>query len=324
MQIAGLVILLFILTFLLIKSTDLALESIRGLAKKFNLHSFGISAIILAIATSLPEFFVGIASATSGTSSLSLGNLLGANIANLGLVVGLSAIIANGVAVKEKIIFKEMILAAIAGFLPILLLIDGSIGRVDGVILLLVYITYASSFFKIRFQEIGRHHFGRGLFIKFVKNIEETEQRAQKGVIHLLAGVGGLLISAHFIVKYSADLAFLLGVPIFVIGLILLSIGTTLPELVVSIESIKKRESGVFFGNILGSLVVNSTLILGVVALISPIEGVLVKNYLAVFIAFFTAFLLFWLFTRTKLRLERWEAVFLLAIYIIFAVLEFI
>ena len=312
------------LTIVLVKSADMALLGIKSITKKFHLQAFAISAIILAIATSLPEFFVGIASAVGKTSSLALGNLLGANVANLGLVVGLSGVIANGIDIKEKVVFKEMFLAGIAGFLPAILLIDGSLGRVDGAILLIVYIVYASSFFKIRFQELGKHHFNRGVFIKLVRNAEEVEHKAQKGAILLFGGIIGLLVSSNFIVKFSSDLALLLGVPIFVIGLVLLSIGTTLPELVVSIESLKKRQSGVFFGNILGSLIVNSTLILGVVCLISPIEGLVVKNYTLAFAMFFVAFLLFWLFTKTKLRLERWEAGVLLLVYLIFAALEFI
>src|SRR3990172_1990091 len=99
MQIAGLISLLFIFTFILIKSSDLTIESLKSLARKLKVESFAVSAIILAVATSLPELFVGITSALEGSPDLSLGNVLGANIANLLLVVGLSAAVVGGVSV---------------------------------------------------------------------------------------------------------------------------------------------------------------------------------------------------------------------------------
>jgi cation:H+ antiporter len=113
------------------------------------------------------------------------------------------------------------------------------------------------------------------------------------------------------------------GISVFVVGVVLLSLGTTLPELVVSIESLKKAQPGIFFGNILGSLIVNSTLILGIVSIISPIEDGNLGHYVIALITFALTFLLFWLFTRTKHRLERWESIVLLGIYLIFVVVEF-
>src|SRR3989304_4722563 len=111
MKTAGVIALLFFFTFILIKSADLTLESLKSLARKLNIHSFTISAVILAIATSLPELFVGITSAIEGSPQLSLGNVLGANIANLSLVVGLSTLVAGSVVIREKVIFKEILLA---------------------------------------------------------------------------------------------------------------------------------------------------------------------------------------------------------------------
>jgi len=324
MRTFGIVILLFVSVFVLIKSADLTLEALKSLTRKLHAKAFVVSAIILAIATSLPELFVGITSALEGSSNLSLGNILGANIANLSLVVGLSAMVSGGVFIHEKIVSKEILLAAGAGALPIFLFLDGTLSRVDGIILLAVYLAYATSFFKVRFLEIGKHHLRGRYFLRFVRHLEEVEQKADKTLGHLFVGIAALLFSANFIVKIAREFAEVSGIPIFVVGVVLLSLGTTLPEVVVSMESLKKGQPGVFFGNILGSLIVNSTLILGIVAVISPVRDGDLKNYLTTLIAFVIIFFLFWLFTRTKLRLERWEAGVLLAIYIVFVVVEFL
>jgi len=309
--------------FILIKSADLTIEALKSLAKKFGTGTFALSAIILAMATSLPELFVGITSAIEETPSLSLGNVLGANIANLSLVVGLAGLITGGVFVHEKVVTREILLATGAAVLPIFLLLDGSLNRVDGLVLLSVYFAYTTSFFKIRFLEIGRYTMGGNYILRFVRHLGEVEQKADKTLGHLFVGIAALLFSSNFIVEFATDFAKASGISIFVIGVIVISLGTTLPEVVVSIQSLKKSQPGVFFGNILGSLIVNSTLILGVVSVISPMEGGNMGDYIAALITLVVTLLLFWLFTRTKNRLERWEALTLLLVYVIFAVVEF-
>jgi cation:H+ antiporter len=314
---------LFFFVFILIKSADLTIDALKSLTKRFNTGAFALSTIILAMATSLPELFVGITSALEGSPSLSLGNVLGANIANLSLVVGLAGLISGGVFIQEKVVTKEILLATGAGILPIFLLLDGSLSRVDGLVLLAVYFAYTTSFFKIRFLEIGKYTLGGNYILRFVRHLGEVEQKADKTLGHLFVGIAALLFSANFIVKFARDFAETSGISVFVVGVVLLSLGTTLPEVVVSIESLKKAQPGVFFGNILGSLIVNSTLILGVVAIISPIKDGNLSNYLIALATFGITLLLFWLFTHTKKRLERWESLTLLAVYAIFAVIEF-
>lgn len=324
MSVVGIVVLLLISIFILIKSADLTLEALKSLARRLNIKTFVISAIVLAIATSLPELFIGITSAAEGSSSLSLGNILGANIANLSLVAGLSAIVSGGVFIQEKIVSKEILLAAGAGALPIFLILDGNLSRIDGIILLLVYLAYTTSLFKSRFLQVGRSYLDGKYILRFVKHLEKVEQEADKTVGHLFVGIAALLFSATLIVRFAGDLAEILGIPIFVIGIVLISIGTTLPEVIVSMKALKSGQPSIFFGNILGSLIVNSTLILGIVAVISPIEGGNLQDYLFALITFAVVFFLFWLFTRTKLRLDRWEAGILLFIYLVFIVIEFI
>ena len=126
------------------------------------------------------------------------------------------------------------------------------------------------------------------------------------------------------IVKIATNIAASFSIPVFVIGLVLLSIGTTLPEVIVSFRSLKSHSDGIFFGNLLGSVVINSTLIAGIVAIISPIEIIEPIRFLIPGAIFIIAAVLFWVFIKTKHFLSRREAVILLALYLGFVILEFV
>ena len=125
------------------------------------------------------------------------------------------------------------------------------------------------------------------------------------------------------IVQFSLKLALVLNVPVIVVGLVLVSIGTTLPELALEIEAIRKHQSEMVFGNLLGSIVANSTLVVGTVVLISPITIKGFDEYLLATLVFIIAFGLFYFFVRTKRRLERWEGLVLLIVYLLFFLAEF-
>jgi len=135
--------------------------------------------------------------------------------------------------------------------------------------------------------------------------------------------VAFLLFSADMIVQFSLKLALVLNVPVIVVGLVLVSIGTTLPELALEIEAIRKHQSEMVFGNLLGSIVANSTLVVGTVVLISPITIKGFDEYLLATLVFIIAFGLFYFFVRTKRRLERWEGLVLLIVYLLFFLAEF-
>jgi len=325
-MIPGLIILLLIFTFLLIKSADMVVVSLRRLSSTTHTKVFVLSSILLAAATSFPELFVGITSALEETPHLSFGNVLGANIANISLVAGLSGFIVGRVNVHGELIRKEVAIAAIAGIFPLILALDGRLSRVDGLILVFTYLGYASSFFKIRFLEIANQIRKDGFFLRFVRKFMNVhiEVNYTKEWGKFFLGIILLLLSADIIVKIAKELAQAADIPIFLVGLIIISIGTTLPELAFSFRSLEDREPSMYFGNLLGSIIANSTLILGVTSLIYPIQIVAVEKTAVAAAAFIVIFLIFWFFIRSKLRLERWEAFSLLIIYSIFVVVEFL
>src|SRR3990172_92354 len=150
-MIPGLVFLIVLLSLVLIKSAEMVIVAVRRIAREVGAGIFTISAIILAIGTSFPELFVGITSALEGSSNLAFGVVLGSNIANIALIGGVASLIAGKVLVRGDYLKHDVWIALVAGIAPIFLALDGSVSRVDGLILMMVYFAYATGFFKRRF-----------------------------------------------------------------------------------------------------------------------------------------------------------------------------
>ena len=315
---------IIVLSFILIKATDILLSSIRQVALSTGIDKFGLTAFILALATSLPELFVAITAAVRGEPTLSLGNVIGSNIANLSLVMGGAAAMAGVVKASDKFIKIEVLHTFLAGSLPLLLLLDRQLTRQDGLVLLFVYLLYNLTVLRPkRRQMIEAQTRGEGTWIRRTwYRIQGTN--IERPVTKFFIGISLLIFSADMLVRVAEKIANIFDLPFILVGMILVAVGTSLPELSFEIAAIKKQESQMALGNILGSVVANSTLILAVTALISPItltNGL--RPYLVATIAFILIFGLFWLFVKTKRTLERWEGIILVIIYFLFVFLEF-
>lgn len=321
-MIPSIIISIIFLSFVLIKSADLVIVAIRRISRDTSKKSFIISALILAIGTSFPELSVSVTSALEKTPDLTLGVIIGSNIANIALIGGLSALVAGRINVHGNYLKKDVGIALIAGILPLLLVVDRVLSRVDGLILLSVYFAYATSFFRHRFIQISQEQREEGFIYRFLRKFNHVSSEKKKELGKLFLGIALLLFSADAIVKLSLALAHAANIPIFLIGLIILAVGTSLPEFAFSMRSVEEHEPSMFFGNLLGSTIANSTLIIGLAAVIYPIEVLAVSQYTKAVLAFIVVFLTFWLFIRTKHRLERWEASILVLLYLAFLVAE--
>ncbi|KKQ36957.1 MAG: K+-dependent Na+/Ca+ exchanger family protein [Candidatus Woesebacteria bacterium GW2011_GWA1_37_7] len=324
-MIAGLVILVIIFSLLLIKSADAVVIAIRRIAKETHAGVFVVSSVILAVSTSFPELFVGITSALEKESGLAVGVVLGSNIANIALIGALAAIIVGRVNIRTDYIQRDVLIAFIAGLMPFaLLLFDRNLSRVDGLILLMVYLAYAAGFFRHRYEQIGREHKEESFVYRFFKKVKNIESIKTKELGRLFLGMAIMLFSADMIVKLSKSLALQANIDVFVIGLIVLAIGTSLPEFAFSLRSLEDGQPTMFLGNILGSVIANSTLIVGITVLINPLNQIVFSEYLIAVLIFIASFLVFWFFIKTKHTLVRWEAGMLLLLYLIFLVVEFV
>lgn len=301
----------------------MVIVAIRRISQSTRTGVFALSAIILALGTSFPELFVGITSALEGSSGISLGNVIGSNIANIALVGGLASFFAGRVMVRGEYLKREVWVALVATIIPLILLFDSRLSRVDGLILLVVYFANASSFFKHRFLQIGKEQKEEKSFAyRFLRQFNHVAARRKKEFGRLFIGLALMLFAADSIVKIAVYMASQAHMSEFVIGVVIVAVGTSLPELVFSFRSLREHEPSMFFGNLLGSTIVNSTLVLGVVALIHPINLVATSQYFVSVFAFILIFIVFWRFIRTKHRLDRWEAGMLLVLYLAFVIAE--
>jgi cation:H+ antiporter len=310
---------------LLIKSADIVIISLRKISRRTRTGIFALSALLLALGTSLPELFVGITSAFEGVSNLTLGVVIGSNIANTTLVVGFAGLISGRVHVSDNFLKRDVAIALIAGVAPVLLILDKNLSQVDGLVLLAIYAIYASSLFRNRFQEVARGEVVKSdFFHRFIRRITHVDGKQSRDYARLFLGIALMLFSADMIVRISKALSLNLNIPVFVVGLLILAVGTSLPELAFSFRTLKEHEPSMFFGNILGSIIINSTLIIGLVSFIKPIKVVAVREYVIATVAFVIIFLTFWQFIKSKHRLDRWEAALLVLLYVIFVIIEFI
>ncbi|MGB9911538.1 MAG: sodium:calcium antiporter [Microgenomates group bacterium] len=314
-------ILIFFFSFLLVKATDIVLINLKSFSSKTKAGAFAVSGLIAALGTSFPELFVSIVSAFEGKANLALGTVIGSNIANLSIIIGGAALLGGGVTVSGKFLKTDIFYAFLIGAAPMILLFDKSLSRLDGLILLGLYIFYQLVVFQERYKALENEN--KESFIqRLIRKINHQEARKELGWIIL--GIALLLFSAEMLVKIAQQLALELKIPMLLVGLILVALGTSLPELVFSVKAIRAHQPQMVFGNLLGSVVANATLILGLAVIISPIKVVELFQYLLATMAFVVVFGAFYFFVKTKRRLESWEGAFLVGFYLAFVLSEFL
>lgn len=308
---------LFLISVLvLVKSGSVAVKCLVAISRYLKISEYVLAFILMALATSLPEFFVGINSALSKASVLSLGNIIGSNIVNLSLILGVVVIFAKGIKIESKIAKRDAWIVFFISILPLLLLIDKNLSQADGVILLIVFIWYLKHILKDKetFRKRMNH---------VASTIEEFRKFAKNLVIFVVA-IAILLISSWGVVKTATLIAEGLELPLVLIGLILVAIGTSLPELVFGIKAVITKHEGMNLGNLIGSTVMNSTLILGITALIYPIR---IENFNMIligglFMIFIVLIVNFFIATREKISWK--EGVALIGLYVAFLIIEFL
>jgi len=300
--------------FTLSYSGALIVKSLVKIARFLKWKSFVISSVLMGFSTSLPETFIGITSALHNEPELILGVVIGSNIIALTVVIGIGAILTNGLTLKKKIVQKSTIYAIFYSLLPFLLIRDGSISRTDGIILLISFVFYFSQLIsqQKRFTQIfNRQKINWVSFKLFTLNI-----------LIFCGGLFLLLLSSERIVFSTLKIAESFNVPTVIISIFLIAIGTSLPEITFGIKSMSLKQENMIIGNAMGSIVTNSTLVLGVASLISPIT---INNFTPYFngIVFILITCLFFLvFARTDHKITKKEAVLLIIIYCVFVLME--
>jgi len=297
--------------FLLARSVGSLIKLLSLLRHVLRLSEFTVAFVLMAIATSLPELLVGISAALSQASALALGSIFGTNIVNLTLIVGLVAFAARGVKADSRLIRQNLGASLIVGLIPFLMLFDGRLSRLDSGILLLIFVVYLILLFR------GRR--------KSKERFEKIEiKRIFRTFLLFIFALIVILVSSRLIVYSAIEIAEALDFPLLVVGLVVLALGTSLPELVFGLKAALASHPDMNLGNILGSTVVNVTLVLGTVGLIHPL--VLENRFSIWFTALFSflIFALFFIFSFSRKRISRTEGTILIVLYFVFVAIQLV
>lgn len=252
---------------LLIKGADFLVDGSSSIAKKFNIPEIIIGLTIVSIGTSMPELFVSTASAIKGSSDMALGNIIGSNVCNLLLILGLSAMIKPIKFKRETRLIENPICLAITILFAIFCNTDGQISRLEAGILIILFAIFI--IYTI-FMGIKGKQFDKEETSAEIKS-DEKQLSMLKSIIYVAIGVIALKIGGDLTVDNATNIARMFNVSEKVIGLTILAIGTSLPELVTSVMAAKKGNSDIAIGNIIGSNIFNILLIIGLSSMIAPI-----------------------------------------------------
>ena len=310
-------IFIFVISVLfLFLSSKWLVKSLTKIAQFLGWREFVLAFFIMAFAGSLPNLFVGINSVLRGIPHLSLGEILGGNIVDLTIAAALAAIISkNGLTIKSRTTQGTAIFTLIIAILPLLLILDRTLSRADGVILLFTFFVYAFWLFS------KEERFTR-VFEEAKKTIGLKDVFKNLGI--LFSSLVLLLLAAKGIVESAIFFSEALNVPIILIGILVVGMGNALPEIFFGIQAAKKGDDWMVVGGLMGAVISASALVLGIVALLHPIEIGNVDFSLLATARFFliAAAIFFLLFIRTGHKITRNEGIFLLILYLVFVLVQ--
>ncbi len=297
---------------ILVWSADRFVDGSVAIAAHYSVPPLLIGMIIIGFGTSAPEMMVSAIAASNGNPGLALGNAYGSNIANIGLILGMTAMVCP-IAVQSVVVKKEIpLLVGITG-ISALLLLDGQLARLDAYILLGVFVALmAWSVFE------GMRNRDDALGQEMQETIEGQNARPAKAMMWIVIGLALLIGSSRLLVWGAVEIASELGVSDLVIGLTIVAVGTSLPEFAASMSAARKGQSDLALGNILGSNLFNTLAVVGIAGLINPFSvptEILDRDLIVV--GFFTVslFVVCFSFKGTGI-INRLEGAFLLAAYV--------
>lgn len=294
---------------ILIKGADLFVDGASGIAENFRVSKMLIGLTIVAFGTSAPEFAVSVKSLISGNGDIVLGNVIGSNILNILLILGISALF-HSLTVKNNTVKKELPITMLITTLFAVLLSDhlfdkslvNTFTRSDGVIVLLfftVFIYYLIS--------MSRH--------KVEEEKNKNTMPIVKAIIFTLIGLAGIILGSNFVVESASFIAKAMGVTERLISLTIIALGTSLPELVTSVTATRKGEYDIAIGNVVGSNIFNIGMVIGIPTAVLGGIGIINFNYIDL-IVMITASILLFMFSFKDYKITRKEGILFLILFI--------
>jgi len=295
--------------FLIIRGATLSTKFSGRIAKSFNLSNYVVGFLIVAVISIIPESFVAINSAISGVPSMGLGTIFGSNIADLTLVFAIVVLVAGRSLKIESKILKSNLIYPFFFLIPIALGIDGAYNRGEGLCLIIAGVI----FYYLAFHQ-SQEGDEQKAKIKFDKKIK-------KDILYFVLSLLVLLVGSHFIVESGVKIAEYLTISPAVIGLFFIGLGTVIPELLFSISAVKKDQDSLAIGDLLGTVLADATILVGLIAFIKPFEFPIKIIYIAGIFMFAAAFMLYYLMRSGKILSKR-EGYLLILFWLIFVLME--
>ena len=289
---------------LVIWGADRMTEGAVSIAQRLKIPQIVIGLTIVAMGTSMPEFFVSLMSALKGTPDLAVGNVVGSNIFNTLLIVGTAAMV-TPIVIARSTVKKDMPWSMLAAVMLTVMCIDLSISRIDALILFAAFVIFI--LYTLREARVNKQS----------ATPAEEEVKSYSPLIAVglvILGLACLIGGSNLFVESATKVAQELGVSEAVIGLTIVAGGTSLPELATSVVAARKGQSAIAIGNVIGSNVFNVLMIIGITGLVKPMQ---ITGITPIDLSVMTAgMVILWLFSFTKFKVERWEGTVLTVIFL--------
>ena len=295
-------ILLIVGFVLLIKGSDFFVDGSSNIASILKIPTLIVGLTIVAFGTSAPEAAVSITSSLSGNNALAVSNVIGSNLFNMMLIIGLCALLRE-LKIGRDVLNKDLpFLVVITAILSGFIIIGWSISRVEGIILFLLIIGYVSYLVYSAKKT------------KEAQIVEKPKMGLLRSIIYIIGGMAGIIIGADFVVDSASYIAMAFGMSETLVGLTIVAIGTSLPELVTSLTALKKEENQLIIGNVIGSNIFNILFVLGASSIISPIT--INPNMIVDIALMLGVTILFFIFGKTQDKYDKKEGFILVALFI--------
>ena len=290
----GIQLILLIVGFiLLIKGSDFFVDGSSNIASILKIPTLIVGLTIVAFGTSAPEAAVSITSSLSGNNALAVSNVIGSNLFNMMLIIGLCALLRE-LKIGRDVLNKDLpFLVVITAILSGFIIIGWSISRVEGIILFLLIIGYVSYLVYSAKNT------------KEAQIVEKPKMGLLRSIIYIIGGMAGIIIGADFVVDSASYIAMAFGMSETLVGLTIVAIGTSLPELVTSLTALKKEENQLIIGNVIGSNIFNILFVLGASSIISPIT--INPNMIVDIALMLGVTILFFIFGKTHNKYDKKE-----------------
>ena len=298
---------------LLIKGADVFVEGASSIAKKFNVPSMIIGLTIVAMGTSAPEAAVSITSSLAGQNDMSVANVVGSNFFNILVVLGVSSIIAKLPVQKETIKKDTPFLILVSGLL-LIFGINLKLGRIEGIALLALFTYFLVNTIKSAKMATDSTSSETGETAIAIETESSSQISLPKTILLSLVGIVGIVVGGDMVVNSATSIATSFGMSANLVGLTIVAVGTSLPEFVTSIVAIKKGETEIAIGNVIGSNLFNILLVLGLAATINPIAMSMSAFIDIVFMVLIT--LLLYMFMKKDNSLVKKQGMILVVLYI--------